>query len=264
MLSKGQNAKKYKKLNNIHPFLFALFPVLFIYSKNIREISLQEIVLPVLLILFGAVLLWILVRFIIKNNEKSGFIISLLLVLSFSYGHIYLLVDDLTLGNSDIGRHQYLLIPFAISFIVGTYYFVKTKVNLNNLSVIFNVFAVSFLGIILINIATYNIENIDSFGSELITTETSLATYDTTLETFAPHQGEIKNYPDVYFIILDGYMNSSELKKLYPNVNFGKNVLVGKNVVIGNKTYVNEKKRRNLSNPQNNMDSKLLCLPERF
>ena len=40
------------------------------------------------------------------------------------------------------------------------------------------------------------------------------------------------DYPDT------NLLNSSELKKLYPNVNFGKNVLIGKNVVIGNKTYV--------------------------
>jgi len=76
--------KKYKKFNIIHPFLFSLFPVLFIYSQNIREISVQEIILPVLLILFAAVLLWLLARFIIKNNEKSGLIISLLLVFSNS------------------------------------------------------------------------------------------------------------------------------------------------------------------------------------
>ena len=40
------------------------------------------------------------------------------------------------------------------------------------------------------------------------------------------------DYPDINLI------NSSELKKLYPKVNFGKNVLIGKNVVIGNNTYV--------------------------
>jgi len=40
------------------------------------------------------------------------------------------------------------------------------------------------------------------------------------------------DYPDTNLV------NSNELQKLYPNVNFGKNVLIGKNVVIGNKTYV--------------------------
>ena len=40
------------------------------------------------------------------------------------------------------------------------------------------------------------------------------------------------DYPDT------NLLNSSEIKKLYPNVNFGKNVLIGKNVVIGDNTHV--------------------------
>ena len=232
--------KKSKKFNIIHPFLLSLFPVLFIYSQNINETPMQEIILPALLILFGAVLLWFLTRFIIKNNEKSAFIISLLLVLSFSYGHIYLLIDDFTLGNSDIGRHRYLLIPFAISFIVGTYYFVKTKVDLNNMSTIFNVFAVTILAIILINIAAYNIENIDSFDSELITTKTSSASFDTAIETISPRQSEIKNYPDVYYIVLDAYTSSNSLKKFlnYDNQKFV-SYLTNKGFKVNHNSYSN-------------------------
>ena len=232
--------KNYKKFNIIHPFLISLLPVLFIYSQNTREISIQEIILPVLLILFGAVLLWLLARFIIKNNEKSGLIISLLLVLTFSYGHIYFLVDDFTLGNSDIGRHRYLLMPFVISFVVGTYYFAKTKIKLNKVTTIFNVFAGTFLAVILINAAIYNIENIDSFGSELITSNTSLSTADATIETFPPIQGEIKNYPDVYFIILDGHMSSSNLKKFlgYDNQEFV-SYLTNKGFNVNHKSYSN-------------------------
>ena len=169
--------------------------------------------MPVLLILFAAVLLWLLTRFILKNNEKSAFIISLLLVLSFSYGHIYLLVDDFTLGNSDIGRHQYLLIPFVVTFIFGVYYFVKTKRRLNNATTISNAIAGALLAFILINIVAYNVENTDSFSGELITSNTSLHTADATIEMFHPTEETIKDYPDVYYIALDGYMNSNALKK---------------------------------------------------
>ena len=76
--------KNYKKFNIIHPFLISLLPVLFIYSQNAREISKQEIILPALSIVAVAVLLWLLVRFIIKNNEKSGLIIILIWSYFFS------------------------------------------------------------------------------------------------------------------------------------------------------------------------------------
>ena len=232
--------KNYKKFNIIHPFLISLLPVLFIYSQNAREMPIQEIILPTLSIFFAAVLLWLLVRFIVKNNEKSGLIISLLLVLSFSYGHIFLLVDDFTLENSDIGRHRYLVIPFAISFIVGTYYFVKTKIKLNKVTTIVNVFAGTFLAVILINVGTYNIENVDSFGSELITSNTSLSAADTTIETIPPYQGEIKNYPDVYYIVLDAYTGSSSLKKFlnYDNQEFV-SYLTNKGFNVNHESYSN-------------------------
>ena len=131
-------------------------------------------------------------------------------------------------------------LPFVISFIVGTYYFVKTKIKLNKVTTIFNVFAGTFLAVILISAATYNIENIDSFGSELITSNTSLSTADATIETFPPIQGEIKNYPDVYFIILDGHMSSSSLKKFlgYDNQEFV-SYLTNKGFNVNHKSYSN-------------------------
>ena len=232
--------EKYKKFNIIHLFLIALFPVLIIYSQNVHEISIQEIILPTSLIFFAAILLWLLVRFIIKNSEKSALIISLLLVLSFSYGHVYLLVDDFTLGNSDIGRHQYLLIPFVISLIVGTYYIVKTKGQLNNASTIFNAIGGAVLAVVIIGIMAHSIENIDSFDSELITTETSLDTYDTTIEAFTLHQDEIRNYPDVYYIILDGYMSSNSLNEFlnYENQEFV-SYLTNKGFDVNDKSYSN-------------------------
>ena len=232
--------KKYKKFNVIHPFLISLVPVLFIYSQNIHEISILKFLFLVLSIFLVAVLLWLLVRFIIKNNEKAGLIISLLLVLSFSYGHIYLLVDDFTLGNSDLGRHRYLIIPFVISFIVGTYYFVKTKVKLNKVTTIFNVFAATFLAIILINIVGSNVENIDSFDGTLITTNTSLATYGADIEIISPHQDEFKNHPDVYYIVLDGYTSSSSLKKFlnYDNQEFV-SYLTNKGFKVNHNSYSN-------------------------
>ena len=232
--------KNNKKFNIIHPFLFSLFPILFIYSQNVHEIPVQIVIMPVLLILFAAVLLWLLTRFILKNNEKSAFIISLLLVLSFSYGHIYLLVDDFTLGNSDIGRHQYLLIPFVVTFIFGVYYFVKTKRRLNNATTISNAIAGALLAFILINIVAYNVENTDSFSGELITSNTSLHTADATIEMFHPTEETIKDYPDVYYIALDGYMNSNALKKYlnHDNQEFV-SYLENKGFNVNHKSYSN-------------------------
>ena len=94
-----------------------------------------------------------------------------------------------------------MLIPFVISFIVGTYYFVKTKGKLNNASNTFNAIAGTLLAVILISTVTYNIEDIDSFENILITTNTSLATDDTTIETIPPNKGKIKSLPGCFITL---------------------------------------------------------------
>jgi len=232
--------QNYKKLNFIHPFLFSLFPVLFIYSQNVHELPVQEIITPILSILSAAVLLWLLVRFITKNNEKSGFIISLLLILSFSYGHIYFLVDDFTLGNSDVGRHQYLLIPFAVSFIAGIYYFAKTKRKLDNASTITTAIATILLVIVLINTITYSVENTSTLDNEKNLSNISPSVYESNIIGLSSNLDEIKNYPDVYYIILDGYMSSNSLKEFlnHDNQEFV-SYLTNKGFKVNHESYSN-------------------------
>ena len=39
------------KSKKIHPFLVAIFPVLIIYSQNIGRVNVEELVLPIILII---------------------------------------------------------------------------------------------------------------------------------------------------------------------------------------------------------------------
>ena len=55
-----------KKTFIIHPFLFGLFPILFLYSYNIGELPFTEILLPSAIVLgFTAIavtLLWLILK----------------------------------------------------------------------------------------------------------------------------------------------------------------------------------------------------------
>jgi len=56
----------------IHPFLFAIYPILFLFAFNIDVVSPEEIVLPILITLLVAVSLWISLSFILKNQYKTN------------------------------------------------------------------------------------------------------------------------------------------------------------------------------------------------
>ncbi len=191
----------------IHPILFAIFPIIFLFSNNIEELKFQDIFLPLLLVLSITIGVWISLRYVLKNAVKSGFIVSILLVLFFSYGHIYGLFDNVTIGNADIAQNRYLLIPFFISLVVGIYYFIKTNRKLNNATTITNVITIVLILTISVNIGIFYTENIDKDGSF----ENSFLSVDSEQKVLSQLSGD--DLPDIYYILLDGYAGKNALKE---------------------------------------------------
>ncbi len=77
-----------KTIPVLHPFLIALYPVLFIYSNNIGRFYLSDVIKPALFILIATALCLYGLQVIMKSYRKSGLILSLFLLLFFSYGHL--------------------------------------------------------------------------------------------------------------------------------------------------------------------------------
>ena len=189
----------------IHPILFAIFPIVFLFSNNIHELKFQEIFLPLLLILPIVIGLWILLRYILKNALKAGFIVSILLVVFFSYGHIYELFDTITIGDVDIGKSRYLLIPILISLVAGIYYFIRTNRKLNNATTITNFITIALILTVSINIGIFYTESKDgSFENSFLEIES---------EQTVSSQLDSDNLPDIYYILLDGYAGKNALKE---------------------------------------------------
>ena len=65
-----------KKTRVYHPFLFALIPILYVYAHNLKKfpLSLAEIILPLILSLITAYLLFGIVALLLKDQAKAGLI----------------------------------------------------------------------------------------------------------------------------------------------------------------------------------------------
>ena len=83
------NKLRKKSAKKIHPFLVAIFPVLIIYSQNIGRVEIEQLFLPIILAIGLAFGLYYFFKLIIKNENKSAIIVTLILIILFSYGHIY-------------------------------------------------------------------------------------------------------------------------------------------------------------------------------
>jgi hypothetical protein len=216
------------KLNNIifHPILFGIFPVLALFESNMSFTSIWEIILPSIIIISMIIPIWIFLKIIIKNNQKSAFIISLSLILFFIYGPIFFAIDDVAINGEDIGRHRYLMIPFLGIWIIGITFLIKTKKEIRNMTTISNFMSLIIIGVMLLSITTYNLEN--SYSVEIAEFKIKEV------------EKEIKTFPDIYYIILDGYPGKISLKNIigYDNQSFIDN-LDKEGFFIQEKSYVN-------------------------
>ena len=102
----------------MHPFLFSLFPILFIFQYNIHEIPLQDT--------FCALGLWVILRFFI-GGKKSGLIVSLIIMLFVIYGNLHTFILNSGFQFTFLGSNMIMGTVFSILLIVGIIYFVKTK-----------------------------------------------------------------------------------------------------------------------------------------
>lgn len=185
----------------ISPFLFGIYPLLFLYSHNIYETQLSLLFLPLIMILTITIFLIFSLRFLLKNNHKTGIIISLFYILFFSYGSIFALISKFDNG-SDLD-----IIIFAVETIFlgsGIFLIVRSKSNLGILTGFLNVFSITIISFSLFNIAVF-----------------ALARSDNTIHFKDIDQIEIQDHigsdelPDIYHIILDAYGREDVLKEFY-------------------------------------------------
>ena len=184
-----------------HPFLFGIFPPLILFANNMFSISAEQLVLPTGIILGIIVVFFLSLKPFVRNSLKIGLIVSLALVLFFTYGHAHILLEGVEIVNDLKTKHILLVTPFLLLFIFGTRYFLKTKRKLDNTTKIVNAIAISLIIISLVNITDYGLRNIYSL--------------DESAENRKSNFSNVKSFPDVYFIVLDGYAGKEILTEVY-------------------------------------------------
>ena len=121
-----------------HPFLIAFFPIIAVYSVNIGLIKPEEFILPTLLIVGSSALLFLCLKYILKNKKKAALVVSLALIVFFSFGHAYNVLNQVDIGDIDLGSNKILLPLFTILFGLVAFLIIKTKRTLENATSIVN------------------------------------------------------------------------------------------------------------------------------
>jgi hypothetical protein len=188
----------------IHPFLFAVYPILFFFGGNIAEVYADELILPLVIATIVTLITFFSLRLIAKSYHKSGTITSFFLVLFFAYG----MVRSAIISATHSLRYTYLVTFFlgllwAILCILMALLVIRYRRNFFTLTKFLNIVAV-----VLVVISLGNIVLAEARASSL--TQSSLNEKSKAL-TVNPGT----NLPDIYYIILDEYARNSTLEEIY-------------------------------------------------
>ena len=187
-----------------HIFLLSVFPALSLITNNLGQADVWVVHRPLIVSILIGILLFLVARLLVRNWQKASLWTSLAVIMFFSYGHIYQIIEDIQLFGLLIGRHRFLLIFWGAMFILGTWLIFRKIRELNEITLILN-----WVGLILVlfqigQIASYQIRR-------SISHEQAQAAISEPL--LSPNNPE--NMPDVYLIVLDMYAREDALDTYY-------------------------------------------------
>ncbi len=191
-----------KKSFLLYPFLMASYPLLFLYVYNIQELTLNQLIGPILLALTITALLWMILKKILNDKVKEALVLAVIIICFFSFGHIIELLENF---DFYVPYFRYPQIIFGL-FILWGYliYFIKPARNdFSGLTRFFTYFAVILISFNLINIVIYEVSRVNPVQINKNSTELNKV------------KGTADNLPDIYYIMLDEFAGFDTIKNNY-------------------------------------------------
>jgi hypothetical protein len=184
----------------VHHLLFALAPILFLYSHNAAKLPIapRELLLPLAISFAAALVLWLLLWLVLRSSRRAALVVSLFLALFFLYGR----------AQSAVGPKitPTLLPAIAIAvLLLGTVFFARRRREFSGLTVFLNLVS---LTLVLINLVTGVPSLLRSGQSNAYAARAA--------------RTDAASLPDIYYVILDAHARSDVLKDIYnyDNSNF--------------------------------------------
>jgi hypothetical protein len=193
-----------------YTLLVAIYSPMALIAYNVGQVQFSAVLRAMLVILVPVFILTSLVVLLVRDPHKAGLIISLALILFFSYGHVYDLIAKTDIGGLLIGRHRYLVILYGLILFAAVFWIVRSKRTFAQWSSSLMTIAIIALVFPVYQLIVYQIKT---------RPPEPVASAAATPQITAPSDEKL---PDVYYIILDTYGRTDVLKKYagYDNSSF--------------------------------------------
>ena len=213
----------------LHPFIFAVYPILFFYTHNISEEYFGSTFLSLGISLIVSIFFWLIFNLILKNKRKSAIVVTLLIFFFFSYGRVVQLFE----GKEDLLSPVVNYILISLVFLIWIFLIILIKRSKKDFKIatkILNIIAVVLLFLNVMNIVLYELSRKKIQLSKINESKTAI-TNDSVIK---------ESHPDIYYILLDEFASSSTIKDIfdYDNSDFEK-FLLDKGFFIAHESKIN-------------------------
>ncbi len=191
----------------LHPLLFAVYPIIFIYAEHQDELTPRLAIAPIILVLFLALFVLGVSNLVLRDRWKAGFFTTVFMLLFFFFNQLIVLFNSMS--DFQIYRGRYKLLLFVCFLLIFFGLLWRSKRSFLPVTPALNAAALSLLGFNLIIIV-----------SASIATSSRLPVAPEGESASIARTGPAP--PDIYYVILDGYANSRTLREVvgYDNTSF--------------------------------------------
>lgn len=188
-----------------HPFLFALFPLVSLFSAHVGEVAFREAAWPVGVVAILCLALWLLLWPTLRDPQKRALALSVFWAFFFSYGPAINALRR-TLGQHDAFGGGSIRIPAAIAAVAAIaviWGLRRSQRDLSTATRVLNRIAVATLIVAGVSLASHWVR------------------YQYSAPTHAPRSPHVAAAkltdppPNIFFIILDAYARADILQELY-------------------------------------------------
>ncbi|MGB8980829.1 MAG: hypothetical protein WCC12_03050 [Anaerolineales bacterium] len=183
----------------LHPFLFAVYPILALLASNVTEVDVSSGLRPLALSLAAAGLLVLIPRGFRRDWRRAALIATIFLILFYAYGHVYLLLKGVNFNGVYFFRHRTLVPAWLGLAALMIWWASRKSLHLTSATYTLNVIGLILLSLPFVQLITFAVQSSLS--------QTNVEKNTSALDLQAGGQS-----PDIYYIILDGYGREDVLK----------------------------------------------------
>lgn len=215
----------------LHPFLFSVFPIAFLYAINMEELPVDSIFIPAAIALSLACLLFLILRLFFRDTLKSSVLLSIFLLLFFTFGHVYFTLSNMNKVLPGAWLQICLNCIWILLLVASFFLITRQRADIPRITYFLNILSLALTLIIFFNITAYNIRT----RSVLLRHANEGA-----VDLKAADRETQKILPDIYYLILDGYAGTFALGQIYDYDNSGFiDYLKGQGFYVASESYSN-------------------------